>query len=539
MADLAQLERALIKADAAGDADAARVFAGEIRRMRSASVGADATPLKIGADGFPDALRDTLKSTDWATRNIAGAGSAVMTGLEGLKGLVGKSNPSTVRDQGIIGEEAPVGNILGNVAMLAPTAFIPGANTAGWASTIGALQGALLTPGGVADRAKAGAIGVAGSLGGLGLSRLIGTAKPIAASADAQLLAKEGISLTPGQNAGGWMKTLEDKLTSTPFVGNVIQNARRRGIEDFDKAAMNRVMRPLGQEANQAGRAGFADTKQAIKDAYDGVLPKLNNIGVDQQFTQDMGQLKQMAQLLPKDKSDQFDRLINYYVDSRFTPAGRMSGEIMKEVESNLGQQAGRFGKSPLPDDQTLGDALKQAQANLRAMVQRTNPGNAEELQKINGAFANYARLRRAASGVGTAGQDGLFTPAQLNNAVRAMDTTAGKSSYGSGTALMQDLTDPAMRVMPSKIPDSGTAGRLMADLTNPLQWPGMAVKGAVALPMMAAYSRPGSAVLNAGMNRAALPTADMLRGLLADPNFMRLTGASSGLLAFPEFAGQ
>jgi hypothetical protein len=37
MADLAQLERALVKADAAGDADAARAFASEIRKMRGSA----------------------------------------------------------------------------------------------------------------------------------------------------------------------------------------------------------------------------------------------------------------------------------------------------------------------------------------------------------------------------------------------------------------------------------------------------------------------------------------------------------------------
>jgi hypothetical protein len=37
MADLAQLEAALVKADAAGDADGARILAGEVRKMRSAA----------------------------------------------------------------------------------------------------------------------------------------------------------------------------------------------------------------------------------------------------------------------------------------------------------------------------------------------------------------------------------------------------------------------------------------------------------------------------------------------------------------------
>lgn len=46
MADLAQLESALVKADAAGDADGARVLAGEIRRMRSEAPPATGKPKK-------------------------------------------------------------------------------------------------------------------------------------------------------------------------------------------------------------------------------------------------------------------------------------------------------------------------------------------------------------------------------------------------------------------------------------------------------------------------------------------------------------
>ena len=50
MADLAQLERALVKAHSAGDSDSARALAGEIRKMRGPSqqVSTPSEPVAIG-----------------------------------------------------------------------------------------------------------------------------------------------------------------------------------------------------------------------------------------------------------------------------------------------------------------------------------------------------------------------------------------------------------------------------------------------------------------------------------------------------------
>lgn len=56
----------------------------------------DNGPLKIGKEAFGDTLRETLRNTDWLTRNIAGAGSAVIVNAaEGIKGLVGKTETPT------------------------------------------------------------------------------------------------------------------------------------------------------------------------------------------------------------------------------------------------------------------------------------------------------------------------------------------------------------------------------------------------------------------------------------------------------------
>lgn len=151
MADLAQLERALINADKAGDSEAAMVLAGEIRRMRGApaeNVGAGKTaqpasaPIKMGKDRFADDLRETLRETDWATRNIAGAGTALANLYEGGKQLFGFGNDDNIKNQRIIAEEAPIGAIAGNVATYAPLALVPGANTVAGGALAGAVTGA-------------------------------------------------------------------------------------------------------------------------------------------------------------------------------------------------------------------------------------------------------------------------------------------------------------------------------------------------------------------------------------------------------------
>jgi hypothetical protein len=54
-----------------------------------------------------------------------------------------------------------------------------------------------------------------------------------------------------------------------------------------------------------------------------------------------------------------------------------------------------------------------------------------------------------------------MFTPAQLAQAVRAQDTSVGKGASATGQALMQDLAEQGTNILGSKVPDSGTAGRL------------------------------------------------------------------------------
>lgn len=492
-------------------------------------------PLKIGAESFPDALRETLKGTDWATRNIAGAGSAVVNAWEGLKGLAGQTDPNQVAAQKVIAEEAPIGNIAGNVAMLAPTAFIPGANTVTGAATIGAVQGALLTPGDMAERAKAAALGAGGGAFGAGVSKAMQATAPITVNPNAGILAREGIGLTPGQNAGGFLKNIEDKMTSIPGVGNVIDAARRRGVEDFNRAAIRRVTTPLEAagipiQANGVGHDAVAALRTGLGQAYDDVLSRSSANALEPQFVQQMANLRQMVSALPQRERDAFDAIINRQLGQRMAPNGMVNAENLQAVKSGLGQEVSNFGTSTDAYQRQLGQALRQADEEFRQLVSRANPQNASDLRAIDTAYANFKRIQRAAAGVGT--EEGVFTPAQLHNAVKAMDRSKDKRAFSEGNALMQDLTSAGKATLPSKVPDSGTAGRLMSNMFS-LSGLLSTVPGlAAAVPAYLAYSRPGSAAINAGVNNIAKPTTESIRSLLANnPNLIRLLGMSSAEL--------
>lgn len=159
MATLEQLQSALVKADAAGDADAARAFASEIRRMR-------ATPKQ------PEPTYDPTEGMSTTDKVLAGIGKAMTDTARGagqLVGLVSRDDiaESRARDSALMNTKSgAVGNFLGNVALLAPTAAIPGANTVAGAGVIGATAGLLQPSTSTQETLTNIALGGAGGAGG-------------------------------------------------------------------------------------------------------------------------------------------------------------------------------------------------------------------------------------------------------------------------------------------------------------------------------------------------------------------------------------
>lgn len=281
---------------------------------------------------------------------------------------------------------------------------------------------------------------------------------------DVRQLMADGVDLTPGQIMGGNFARVESKATSLPIVGDAIANAQRRGGEQLNRAAFNRALSPIGEKLPMSVSVGREAVKYAddtLGAAYEKLLPKLTT-QADDTFAAEVQSLRQMVQegaLDPK-YSNLFDRTVQSRVLDKFQGQNAITGKTLKDTESFLTTQIKRFAQSQDPDARLVGDAMQELQSSLRGLVQRSNPAHAKELKAINTGWANFKRVQRAASYMGA--EDGVFTPAQLQSAVKALDRSKDKARFAEGRALMQDLSDTARSAMGPKYPDSGTAGRAM-----------------------------------------------------------------------------
>lgn len=297
-------------------------------------------------------------------------------------------------------------------------------------------------------------------------------------------LVGEGVNVTPGQALGGMFKTIEDKATSLPIIGDAINYARQKGIEEFNKATYKRALESIGGKTPEAtGREGIAAVRGQIESAYDTLLPKLS-FNPDKVLFDSLDNLGQTVKGLSKEDAKMVSDNVKSLIQSRLPKQAGSSGidgNTFKMIESDLGQLASDYAGAT-GSQATIGRAYKQALADLRVALSRNNPDFAQELANINTAFAHYARLRKAGSMANT---QETFTPIQLANAVKQADQSAGKGATATGKALMQDLSDAGVQVLPSKTPDSGTAGRM---ILNSLAG-GAAGAGALAEPTTAALA--------------------------------------------------
>lgn len=373
--------------------------------------------------------------------------------------------------------------LLGNIAVNAPLAYVapnPASLTGAVASgaATGAAGGALTPvnnsqPGDDFWQQKLKQLGMGALTGAAtaGVSKGIQkTFQPPNVSPDVQLLMSKGVTPTPGQILGPTASSFEEKLSSIPGLGDVIKAGQRRAIGQFNQAAYNEALAPIGATSTQAaGRTGVAEVKQTLGAAYDNILPKLTFLP-DQQFAADMHSIAQTADALPPIEKDQFLSLVQNKVAPRFATnpnqpmqQAAISGDDFKNLENELGSRAKKWMGDPSSDKQDLGQAVNDMLGAFRQGLVRSNPQAAPILQAINKGYANYARVRTAAASLGA--PEGVFTPAQLQNAVKAGDKSAGKGNFATGSALMQDLSEAGKNVLSQKIPDSGTAGRYLTAL--------------------------------------------------------------------------
>lgn len=506
-----------------------------------------AAPKKAAAERY-----DPTDGMSGAEKFLAGTGKAFVDTARGLGQLVGLTSQEEVDaakrlDAPLMDTGAGMaGNVAGNLAtMVGPGAAVGAAGKIAAAPRVVNAARAALLPETIKGAAVSGAamggiqpvasdesrllnmaLGAAGGAAGNAIPRVAGAIVRPNVAPEVQALLDAKVPLTPGQILGGAAKAAEEKATSMPIVGDAIADAQRRALEGYNRAAYNRVLKPIGGKAGSAvGNEGVAATGDAVSKAYDDILPKLT-LHLDRDLAQAVADTSQkIATELPKDRATQFNNVVDRYLLNRFKD-GQMSGEAFKKAEANLSRVARDFTRSEADEVRQMGYALQDMNAAMREALERSNPGAAPVLRSINEAWANLVRVEGAAGRVGS--KEGVFTPAALRGAVKGADRSVRHRSFARGEALMQDFADAGEKVLGGKYPDSGSIGRAAqigaaaAAGANPGMLLGLL--GGAGL-----YSRPGRKAAEVVLAKRPKGAATIAERLLEASPYLSLPGA--GLL--------
>jgi hypothetical protein len=412
---------------------------------------------------------------------VVSAGNALNNWLADKTGMVARLPEGGV-DQQVREREAAIGQdgvdgyrMLGNFLSPANAGIarvLPLGATLGGRVAAGATGGALsaasapVTQGDfTTEKAKQVAAGAA--FGGAmpvaigGVSRLVSPR----ASTDpgVQALKQAGIVPTIGQAAGGRLNAAEEKMMSVPLIGDMIANARTRSIDQFNKASINRGLEKIGAKLPDdvpVGRDAVAFAGDTISDAYNTLLPKMT-LRMDDELSGGIKQIKRMAagSEMSRDSVAKLNKILANSLEMKVGKGGGMTGETLKKAETSLGQKIAQYGASQDPDSQSIANALREVKSMFTDALTRQNGEYADQLKAINSAFANQARVERAAGSLGS--KEGVFSPAALNSAIKAMDKSSRKNAFSKGRAMGQDFASEAERVLGNRVADSGTAGRM------------------------------------------------------------------------------
>lgn len=342
---------------------------------------------------------------------------------------------------------------------------------------------------------------------------------------NAQSLIDQGVnSLTPGQMVSGGLgktvKGFEDKLSSIPFLGEQTQTLRGKSLQDFNLSEINKAIAPaLGQNPTTkilnsntpAGYQAIDEAHRFVSGIYDKLLDntsiKLSNNQISS--ISNVGAFR----ALPAPYFNKFSNTVDNVTHPLSTST---SGNEYQKVMSDLNTKIRKFNASPDPQDNDVADHLLKVKDNLtnllvhpnttilrsgRPMTPDHNQALKSDLFNANVAFAKLSVLEKASSNVGA--RNGVFTPQHLLSAIKGNQP----AQFARGNAFNQMPVSAAREVLPSSVPDSGTAGRALA----------AGLLTSAGLHMISPLASIPAFTLSAGATRTG---QDLLKSLLFGKNF-------------------
>jgi hypothetical protein len=463
--------------------------------------------------------QDFLKSIDFSKpidptegmsepqKFMAGAGKAVTDigrGVGQIAGVVPQSaiDESKRLDAPLMKTDTGIaGNIVGGVAALAPTAFIPGVNTYTGSALLGGGIGALSPVATGESRALNTAFGVgagvAGQAAGRGLGRLI---QPVQSTLtpEQQALARaasaNNIPLSVGQQTGSRpIQTMESVLENLPFSAPGQAAARQAQATAFNQAVLGRA----GIQSGSATPAVLGAQKQALGQTFENIAGR-NAIDFNQGVTGDLANIVQNAsrRLTPdaaKGIANTVDDILNQ-VDG----SGKLAGPLYQAWRGELGKLA----KGTNYESSVYGSIKKALDSAFQKQI---SGADAQAWKKASLEYANLKTILDAMGGAGATTKAGNISPAQLE---AALTKQIGREGKALGRGDLNELVSVGRQFVSESIPNSGTPQRQLMQNLLTMNLPGAGLGGA------AGYASGGdstSALTGAALGFGAAGAVPML----------------------------
>jgi hypothetical protein len=310
-----------------------------------------------------------------------------------------------------------------------------------------------------------------GAAGGAILAKVLRGFTP---TSEAQALMDRGIQPTFGQSKGGLANTVEQKLTSVPFVGDAINYARNRAQREFEAAAVKRAMgdgpeqaqtipqqlqqlftkeRIPGTSVQVERSTRYAPTTLDEANDWAGRLYKetVPNLKPTGEAVAGVQQSVREAMQNPE-LIDQNKQVLSGIAQKYFANFGKMNGDEIKRLDSELGALARKYNAGD-PQSKVLAQEIWKLQHAFRTGLEAgLSDADAIALRVANRSYRNLVPINKAAS----TRADEKITPRSLQKAM------ARQAGVDVSRMPPDGLVDSAVKVLPSNIPDSGSAGRVL-----------------------------------------------------------------------------
>lgn len=464
MATREEVYSAIMKADKAGDSDAVRTLGAYLNKMSQA---APESPADAGGTLQFGPLDTGIKTPPWMERGLAGMGKAFADTGRGVGQAVGMVSRDDVAQQRKL--DAPlmdttagkVGNFLGNAAILAPTAAIPGANTVTGAGVIGAATGFLQPSVSTGETVTNTLLGGGGGAAGQRVANAIGNVATRQGNAitqgqraSAQAGQQLGMRLTPGKASGSTvLQKMEAAAESNPLTSGGFD-----AIKNNNQQAVNRAAaRSIGENADELSTPVLHAAEQRIGGVFNAVADRTPVVLDPQAVGPRLRQIVQDSEGLIGGNASLLDNQLIQRLDGFVNDAGGASREQLRTLSSKLGKAA-RNNMTTQAGDRELGHALFATQEVVEDAIQ----GSLSQAQQ-----AAYAEARNQYRNLMTlTAKTNVVNPSSGNVSGRGLATTLMQKDRGGFTmgGNNSDMYSAARftQAFPDIVGNSGTATRSM-----------------------------------------------------------------------------